>query len=144
MLKDFDDTTYEDDEYETPYELFEDLCDEFCFVPLLDVASTPDNSICLHRLVDGLAEEWTKASWCNPPHSKTEQFVLRADSQFEKHGYPIMMIVPANAICAHFFDDIFMNERAKYYRISGRPKFRYKGRPTKYPPRNSYFVVVWQ
>ena len=145
-LKEFDDTGLDnEDEYETPWELYADLCETYNIHPHLDVAANRHNSKTDAFLDDALYEEWNHYGedvWCNPPHSKTEEFVLRADWQWDKHNINIMMIVPANAICAHYFDVIL--EHAEYHRISGRPHFLRNGIPTKWPSRNSYFVVIWR
>ena len=152
-LKQFDDTIHDEDEYETPRKLYYSLCEKYHIHPWLDVASTYENSKCTYNYTketDGLSQIWVHDVWCNPPHSKTEEFVRKAQQQWEERNINIMMIVPANAICAHFFDDIFEDPEyggvacAEYYRISGRTTFLQNGKPTKYPSRNSYFVVIWR
>ncbi len=150
-LKEYDDTEIVEDNLETPQALFDELCKIHQLIPELDVAADDNgsNSKCKYHLLDALSESWnypkyTETAWCNPPHSKTEEFVKRAESQWQIHNINIMMIVPANAICAHFFDYTFEEGHARYYRISGRPRFLFKGRPTKHHSRNSYFVVVWR
>ena len=140
------------DEYETPDDLFWDIC-KFTFLnPELDVCATPTNSKCEYFLTkyhDALTEDWVVGSrnvdvWCNPPHSKTRQFVERVNKQWWKHNINIIMLVPANAITAKYFDDIFDTEQAEYHRISGRIRFLVNGEPSKYPSRNGYFVVIWR
>jgi len=108
-LKEFDDTIHDEDEYETPLWLMLQLTGKYKIFPLLDIACTPENCRCLKAVrVDALRYDWTYAGkvvdiWCNPPHSKTEEFVKQADRQWQKYNMNIMMIVPANAVCAHFF-----------------------------------------
>ena len=146
QLKEFDDTIHDEDEYETPKALFYQLCEKYYIHPWYDVAATYENkkcSYCFTVETDGLSQLWIRDVWCNPPHSKTEEFVKKADRQWKKFNINIMMIVPANAICAHFFDDI-LDTHAEYHRIPGRPRFLMNGKPTKYPSRNSYFVVIWR
>ena len=145
-LKEFDDTIHDEDEYETPDRLYYGLCLKYKISPKLDVAciDDPPNFKTARYLLDGLVSNWTEDVWCNPPHSKTEKFVSMADEQWRIHNINIMMIVPANAICAHYFDDIFVEYHAEYHRIPGRPTFLQNGKPTKYPSRNSYFVVIWR
>jgi len=132
------------DEWETPNELFLYLCKKYDIWPEADVAATQQNFKTGTLLHDGLTDDWLLDAWCNPPHSKTEQFVKKADEQWEKHNINILMIVPANSICAHYFDDVFDNNHANYYRISGRPQFLRNGKVSKFPSRNSYFVVIWR
>lgn len=147
-LREYDETILkEDDEYETPNVLFHWLCMKFKVRPILDVCATKENTKCdtyLSKRENALMRNWLMDSWCNPPHSLTEQFVLRANQQWMKYDIDILMIVPANAIGAHFFDDIFEKGYAKYYRISGRPRFLQHGKPAPNSSRNGYFVVVWK
>ncbi len=148
-LKQFDDTLVGnemEDEYETPKTLYHRLCEKYYIQPWYDVAATYENKKCTYcytKETDGLSQMWIRDVWCNPPHSLTEEFVKKADGQWLTHNINIIMIVPANAICAHYFDDI-LEEHAKYHRIPGRITFLRNGRPSKYPSRNGYFVVIWR
>ncbi len=144
-LEEFDDTILDDDDqYETPGYLFKSLCAKYKIIPILDVAANKSNTKCYIFLEDALHVGWHGDTWCNPPHSKTEEFVKRADGQWLEHNINILMIVPANSICTHYFDLIFDSGHATYHRISGRPQFLRDGRLSKNPSRNSYFVVVWR
>ena len=138
------------DEWETPKELFDMLNKKYELNCELDVACTDDNCKTPARLpnISSLDIDWVNAYhsdvWCNPPHSKTEQFVRKADEQWSKHNLNIMMIVPANSITAHYFDYIFDHNHATYYRISGRIQFLRDGKLSEHPSRNGYFVVIWR
>ncbi len=161
-LKEIDDSlsgNEKEDEYETPPELYLKLCETYKIYPSLDVTANKENTKCKFFLTDGLAKEWvipytypkrtdmkykTVDVWGNFPHSKQEQFVKRADQQWKKHNMNIMIIVPANSICAKYFDEIFDNPFVKYFRISKRIIFYRNGKPSKFPSRNGYFVVIWQ
>lgn len=160
-LKPFDDNltgNEKEDEYETPPQLFYDLCAKYNFKPLLDVAANKDNTKCEYFLTDALHKEWMKPHtyklrtdtkfkgvdvWGNFPHSKQEEFVKRAHQQNEKHNMNIMIIVPANTICAKYFDEILDNPFVEHHRITGRITFYRNGKPSKFPSRNGYFVVIW-
>ena len=139
------------DEWETDDKLFKLLYKKYLGKkPRLDVACNFENCKCYEGIFLAFEFDWIGHSgnkldvWCNPPHSKTESFVKRADEQWKKHNINILMIVPANSICAHYFDDVFDNNHASYYRISGRPQFLRNGKVSKFPSRNSYFVVIWK
>ena len=146
------------DDWETPDELYQHLCRKYKLKPRLDVACQyysdegKHNSKCYegwfknHNALtrNWIADEGKVDVWCNPPHSKTESFVNKADQQWKKHNINILMIVPANSVCAHYFDDVFDNNHTNYYRISGRPQFLRNGKVSKFPSRNSYFVVIWR
>jgi len=161
-LKEIDDTlarNEKEDEYETPPELYFDLCMTYQLKPELDVAANKENSKCKYFLTDGLGKEWMKPHdylkridtkfkgvdiWVNPPHSKTKEFVLKANQQWLKHNINILMIIPANSICAKYFDEILESPFVEYFRISGRITFYRNRKPSKFPSRNGYFVVIWR
>ena len=69
-----------DDEFETPPQLFKDLCYKYRVFPKLDTAANQGNSLCERFCVDGLLEKWAEDSWCNPPHSITGKFVEVSNS----------------------------------------------------------------
>lgn len=140
-----------DDEFWTPKSLYESLCKKYTIHPYLDVAANSDNSKCLYHLFNALHQEWTLGDrvpeivpvWCNPPHSKTEQFIRRAESQFTKYHMPIMMIVPANVLSTKVWHEL-IEEKREYHAIEGRPKFLKHGVPSKYTSRNAYVVILWK
>ncbi len=92
---------------------------------------------------DGLMQSWDQDVWCNPPHSLTKMFVWKAQRQHLIFNINILMIVPANAIGAHYFDHIFDTKSATYHRYSGRINFTQHG-IKKSSSRNGYFSVVWR
>ena len=136
------------DEYETPHTLYENLCNHFEIYPELDVCASKKVSKCKKFFSiddNALDKDWKSDSvWCNPPHSKTKEFVLKADKEWTENDINIMMLVPANAVCAHYFSDIFYHQHAEYYRLAGRIRFLVDGEKSPHPSRNSYFVVVWR
>jgi len=131
------------DEYETPNELYANLVDRFDLTPSLDVASDEYNSKCLFRLKDGLKDEWTAHSWCNPPHSQNEVFVRKAFEQWKKHNINIMMLLPCNTQSSKYWHECIEGV-AEYHPIKGRIKFLVDGKPSKFPSRNAYCVVIWR
>ena len=131
------------DEYETPHHLIPELSEEFNIFPKIDVCSA-NISKCDIGLKDGLVEEWNKDVWCNPPHSENKKWINRANQQWKKHNINILMIVPANAITAKYFDETFNKGYATYHRISKRLYFLVDGKPMKDHSRNGYFVVIWR
>ena len=136
-----------DDEFWTPKSLYDDICKKYNIYPLLDAAANPDNSKCLHHLSDALHQEWFAYGaicdvWCNPPHSKTEEFIRRAEIQHIKYGMRIMMIVPANILSTKVWHELIEDKR-EYHAIEGRPKFLKHGVPSKFPSRNAYVIILW-
>ena len=147
ILKTYDETIHDEDEYETPYIVYMKLVEKYQIFPKLDVCATRDNRKCLgffDKELDALIREWKEDVWCNPPHSRTISFVRKAQGEWDKNNINILMIVPANAIGAHFFDPIFDNDCATYHRYSGRIRFLQHGKPAPQSSRNGYFVVLWR
>lgn len=131
------------DEYETPNELYASLVDRFDISPSLDVASNEYNSKCLFRLKDGLNDEWTAHSWCNPPHSLNDKFVRKAFEQWQKHNINIMMLLPCNTQSSKYWHECIEGV-AEYHPIKGRIRFLVDGKPSKHASRNAYCVVIWR
>lgn len=139
-----------DDEFETPTELYEFLCNKYQINPKLDASANKDNTKCVDFLINALHTEWIKpfvvpdwAVWCNPPHSLTLEFIARAESQYLKHNMDIMMIVPANVLSTEVWHKYIEGKR-EYHAIKGRPVFLKNGRKTKFPSRNAYVVIIWR
>ena len=135
------------DDYETPKEFFLMLCNLFNVKPILDASANIHNTKCPYwysKDDDALTKKWDLDTWVNPPHSLTKQFVLKADQEWQKNNINILMIIPANSICAKYCNDIFENKHATYHRINGRPIFHVDGKPCPEPARNSYFAIVWR
>ena len=69
------------DDYETPEDLFYDLCNKYKIFPTLDVCSTKENSKCLNCITeqeDSLLYQWTETFFMNPPYSKVAKFMKKA------------------------------------------------------------------
>jgi len=137
------------DEWETPQELIDYLCEKYKITIRLDVACTDKNSKCVYGYFDALNKEWYGPNsesfdvWCNPPHSKNEEFVKKAYDQWVKHNINIMMILPANSMCTNYADN-WIESFAEYHPINRKfCKFLYKGEK-KDSSRNGYFVVIWR
>lgn len=135
-----------DDEFWTPRPLYESLIKQYNFQPILDVAANKENTRCSLFLTDALHESWNharRAVWCNPPHSKTAEFIARAESQHKRWGMKIMMIVPANVGGTKMFHK-YIEDHREYHFIEGRPQFLKHGRPSEHPSRNTYIVILWR
>jgi len=135
------------DEYETPDYIIAELSRQHGIFPKVDVCAAKINK-CANGLDNSLELNWFDPIsnhydfWCNPPHSKTKEFVLKADEQWQKFNLNIMMIIPANAVTTKYFETVLDN--VEYYPISGRITFLVNGEPSPYPARNGYFVVIWR
>lgn len=143
QLKQFDDTVFDEDEYETPPQLYNELCYKTGIKPKLDVAANTSNRKCLEYLKDGLHESWNKDVWCNPPHSITEKFVRKACEQWHKNNINILMIIPTNTMSSSFWHEC-IEPYAEYFAIRGRIRFLRFGHPAKHASRNAYVCVIWR
>ena len=133
-----------DDEFETPPQLFKDLCYKYRVFPKLDVAANQGNSICERFCTDGLVEEWSEDSLCNPPHSITGKFVEKAYNEWRQKNINILMIIPANSVSSIFWHKYIEGHAEYHAQPKGRIKFNKNKQPTKYQARNAYMVLVWR
>lgn len=138
-----------DDEYETPTELYKELCNTYGIYPETDVCATDETSKCvgyIDKEMDCLRHDFKYSDyplWCNPPHSLTKQFVKKMHDVWNELNYEIMMIIPANSICTKYAEK-YIKDKAEIHPIYGRPRFLKDGKPSKHGSRNSYFVVIWR
>ncbi len=139
------------DEWETPQSLYKYLCARYGFYPSLDVCATEQNKKCAsyigldhifedHR--NALETSWGKRNWCNPPHSKTEEFVRQACFEFLAKCNETMMIIPANSTTTTYAESC-IEPHAESYPIYERPRFKQDG-VTKDSARNGYYVIIWR
>ena len=145
-LKSFDENVVEEDEYETPPELYKDLCKKYDISPELDVCADALNKKCdyyFDMTMDGLYNPWRHDVWCNPPHSITEKFVRRAKFQWKKYNINIMMIIPTNTMSSIFWHEC-IEDIAEYHAIKGRPRFLQNGKKAPHISRNAYVCVIWR
>jgi phage N-6-adenine-methyltransferase len=146
-----------DDDFWTPIELYERLCKLYDINPELDVAANSMNTKCDQYLTNALFEEWITNTtrniiivdvWCNPPHSLTEEFIRRADSQHKKYNMNIMMIVPSNTESTKVWSEIIEDDYkdlVENHRVESRLRFLQHGNTkTKFSSRNAYRVLIWR
>lgn len=134
------------DEYETPRELFKELCSIHNIFPKIDVCANANNKKCRDFFgvnVDGLRCEWAVDVWCNPPHSMTGDFVKKAYEQWKENNVNIMMIIPANT-CSSKYWHKYIEGNAKYYAVKGRIRFLHEGKPSQFMSRNAYMCIVFR
>jgi phage N-6-adenine-methyltransferase len=145
-LKQWDDTVYDEDEYETPSELYNKLCFLYDVKPALDVAADAINRKCLDfydKEKDGLSYRWTCDVWCNPPHTKTGAFVRKAYNEWSFNDITVMMIIPTNTMSSKFWHQCIENI-AETHAILGRIRFKQYGRLAPSTARNAYVCVIWR
>jgi len=103
------------DNWATPKELYEKLNSEFNF----DFDPCP-----LHSGFDGLAIDWGKRNFINPPYSKKlkEAFVLKAIDQTKKNKSLNVMLLPVSTSTKLFHEHILPNQVEIRF-LKGRVKF---------------------
>jgi phage N-6-adenine-methyltransferase len=119
------------DLWQTPKSLFNALDREFSFC--IDVCSSDDNSLCILNFTEKnscLDHEWdwvrnyereAISAYMNPPYSKTQEFLKRAELQAKKHNITVVALVNANTDTKWFAEAV---ETANEIRlITGRVGF---------------------
>ena len=111
------------DEWETPWEVFAILDDEFHFT--LDPCSTDENRKCERHYTkeqDGLKQDWAgETVWCNPPYGKDIWKWCRKCYEFSLKGGTAVMLLPARTDTGWFHE--FVYEKAEIRFIRGRLHF---------------------
>ncbi len=108
------------DDVETPRELYAALHERFKF----DFDPCP-----LHSTFDGLARHWGQTNWCNPPFSKTGEFVRKALEERDKHGAETLMLVTVHSNADYWQNTILRHAHAIY--LTG--KITFVGYPKPFP-----------
>ena len=140
--------TKNNQEWETPPELYEQICAEYGLNPTIDVACNSKNCKCKKGIFNdlgrnGLQEEWKENVWCNPPHYQTEKWVRKGFYQWLTNNITITMIIPANTMSTNYWHEC-IEDHAEYHPILGRIRFLVGGKPSKYVSRNSYVCIIWR
>jgi phage N-6-adenine-methyltransferase len=114
-------------DWETPWELFNQLHAEFAFT--IDVAASNDNAKCSRFLTkqdDAMLISWGMGErcWLNPPYGEVagyslERWVRRASSE-AANGNLVVMLIPARTN-TNWFHDVCLKAEVRF--IRGRPKF---------------------
>lgn len=145
----------DDDNYETPDRLFNDLCMKYNIRPILDVCADEINRKCLDYISkeqNALFTEWILNNkvvdvWANPPGSIQLDFIARAESQYLKYNMNILMILPTRVMGTPIWDKYIeddYNRKREYHKITGRPTFLKHGRKTKWSAMHAYVCVIWR
>lgn len=103
------------DNWATPKWLYDKLNEEFNF----DFDPCP-----LHSDFDGLAIEWGKRNFVNPPYSRKlkEAFVLKAIDQTKKNNSINVLLIPVSTSTKLFHEHILPNQFEIRF-LKGRVKF---------------------
>jgi phage N-6-adenine-methyltransferase len=122
------------DEWNTPFDFFVKLDEEFHFD--LDLAAAHDNALCrgyFTKEEDSLTKDWNRCGsigWLNPPYSRglCAKFIAKAAAERMK-GFATVMLLPARtdtkAFHAHIYDAATWSARpgVEIRLLPGRLKF---------------------
>ena len=84
----------------------------------LDVASDPQNKVCVERLKDGLAHPWQCAAWCNPPYSNILPWAANALAS----EVQTVLLLPART-ASPWFRLLVTSPRVSWWTFQGRVRF---------------------
>ena len=118
------------DTWRTPGWLFEQLDARYRFS--LDAAASKQNTLVQHDYYteeeNGLIHPWTgKRVFCNPPFSKKDDWMLKADKEVQDHGCPIVvMLLPMQCMTTKMFNTV----------IQGRYRYEFPPHRVNYEDDN--------
>ena len=134
------------DEYETPHDVFNSICEKYEIIPIVDVCATVENKKCSEFFdvnSDGLTSDWLYDVWCNPPHSMTGKFVEKAYNEWQRNDITVIMLIPANTCSSKYWHD-YIEGNAEYHAVKGRIRFLHNGSPSEHVSKNSYMCVIFR
>ena len=114
----------QDDEWETPTDLFEMKCKEFNIHPELDVSATPETSKCDKFYTindDALTKKWDKPFFMNPPYSKVDKFMDKAITEHLKYNVDGLILVYAKVDTKWWHK--YVEDKLEYKFVKGRIRF---------------------
>lgn len=127
----------DDHTWETPFELFRRLDDEFGFE--LDVCALPETAKCARYFTptdDGLAQSWDgRVCWMNPPYGRAISDWMRKAYEESLLGSTVVCLVPARTD-TEWWHQYAMRGEIRYLR--GRVRF---GEATSSAPFPSAIVI---
>ena len=108
------------DDWETPKELYEELNKEFNF----DFDPCP-----LHSKFDGLNVKWGNSNFVNPPYSRRlkDKFIEKGFNEWKHNNKTVVFLLPVSTDTKIFHKYIYPCEKIRF--LKGRVKF--KGYNTK-------------
>ena len=157
----------QDNEFETPWELYFKLERETRVRFELDPFATQKNAKCsfyFTKETNAFATDWLLPNnhiptgvFVNHPHQYHELAIKTVTTQYIKWGFPVVMIIPSNTERTTYYDYYIERFRIgakidydkypkviKTFPIKGAIKFLKDGKKTNDSSRNAYKVIHWQ
>jgi phage N-6-adenine-methyltransferase len=105
------------DDWATPAAVYRELDAEFAF----DDDPCPLGELPTIGRMDGLAREWGRKIFCNPPYSQIPQFIEKARRSLMNGTELVCFLLPARTDTAWFHDQLLGRAEIRFLR--GRLKF---------------------
>lgn len=108
-------------EYATPWELFNKINKEFNFT--LDVCADEHNHKCekyFTKEENALKQVWCGSCWMNPPYKDMKKWVIKAYNESRKSDCTVVCLIPARTN-TNWWHEYCMKGQILF--IEGRPKF---------------------
>ena len=114
----------EDDDHDTPDDLYRELSERFGPFDL-DAAASPHNAKCERYITkheDALSVEWSGRVWCNPPYKDIIKWVRKAYEEVQSgRCETVCLLLPAHTSTAWFHD--YALPFAEIYWVRRKRKF---------------------
>lgn len=133
----------DDDEYQTPNDLYYEALLQYQISPKLDVAATDRNTKCDYyftKEINALDQEWDQDFFMNPPYSHVEKFMKKAYLSYLKYNVNALILIYAKTDTKFWHS--YIEEKAEVHFIKGRIRFIKNGIKTKNSaPYGSCWVI---
>lgn len=140
----------ESGEWYTPIKTLKDMCNRYGFIPILDIAGTPNHNMSPYidfyydKKSDSLSQDWTimmkdkyrssknksyyieKAPvgvWMNCPTANQQEFLYKFREQWLKLGFYAIVILPVNVMSSDGWWDNIENPKDQGEDISYKPLY---------------------
>lgn len=131
------------DEYGTPRELLDEVCNKYNIFPKIDVAATFENRKFKRYISseqNALSYEWNEDFFMNPPYSKVKDFMKKAYEQHRKHNVNGLILVYSKTDTKWWHE--FVENKAEYHFVKGRIKFLdHNNKTTGQAPYPSVWII---
>ena len=112
------------DEYQTPWDIFNKASEDYDLIPMLDVCATCKNTkgwLFFTKQHNALEKDWNQDFFMNPPYSKVYDFMKKAYHESKKNNVNGLILVYAKTDTKWWHE--FIENKAEVHFIKGRIKF---------------------
>ncbi len=123
----------ENDLWETPPLLLEDIMKKYNIHPVLDVCATLQNTKFTKYFTpeqNGLSQEWNEDFFMNPPYSEINEWMKKAYKQHRKHNVNALILVFAKTSVKWWHE--YVEGKAETHFQKGRIRFLLNGVEPRY------------